>query len=172
MKNSASDELRRPTRAGRRFGRGTAGTTLVELTLAIVVTSMVGALVFSGYRFTVARFHDHANAAARTNEMILSKAVIDRLFRDIAVVERVLPSGVKYRGNGRSQTESIVFRNNTVIGPTRKTPACIEEFKIELHQPDPDAPSPQRLLILWEARVGKGGWIGGAREVVSFYIED
>lgn len=147
--------------------RGMVGTTLVELTLAIVVTSMVGALVFTGYRFAVGRFHDHANAAARANEMILSKAVIDRLFRDISVVERVFPSRVDYRGVGSDETESIVFRNNTVAGPTRKTPACIEDFKIELRPPDPEVPEPRSALILWEARVGQKGWIGGARSVTT-----
>jgi hypothetical protein len=142
-----------------------SGSTLMELLIAIAISSMVMSLLFFTYTNVTRGFFRQIGKAAHVQRMVLVKKQIDRAFDDIAVVVSQQEKKLEYKLHDSDILHTFRFDSTKAVVDTRTVAQGLSGFKCSIMR-DPNGSA--RAVLSWEARMGTG-WIGGAKEVIVGY---
>jgi hypothetical protein len=137
------------------------GSTLLELLVAIAISSMVMGLLFFTYTNVARGFFRQIGKAGHVQHLLLVKKQIDREFDDIAVVVSQQEKRLDYKLHDSDILHTFRFDATKASVDSRTIAQGLSDFKCSITR-DPNGSA--RAALSWEAWMGTG-WIGGAKEV-------
>ncbi len=141
------------------------GHTLMELIIAISVTSILAPLVFSAYLTVYKEFKLHTRRAQNVFETVVRKGEIDRTVKEINSIGATYKHSFEFRRGGEEETHRLSVKNNSLYINAEKRVSDIATFSYTLSD---RKTANNKSLMLWEAELTNGFWVGGAKMVFLY----
>lgn len=141
-----------------------AGATFIELMIAMTVTILISGYLFFAY-LSIYKGFLHANIRAnRVMETLNIKNKIDHIFKDISIIKTANEASFDYSNSTDNDPHSIVFRNNNLMKDAQVEVHSLKKFTYSISD---KKTVNNKYLLLWDAILTSGIWIGGAAEVLK-----
>ena len=138
-----------------------AGFTLVEVLVSIIVATLVGSLIMYSYVWLSRNFHFQTKRAETLQEIYVAKKTIDAGFRDIKEVVTASDVSVEFRKTGNDTLFHVRYAGKKLEFAEQKRSVGLDEFSFRLEngnsREDPG-------VLVYDGKI-KGRWIGGAQVV-------
>lgn len=135
------------------------GHTLVELMIAITVTSLVAAAVFAAYLGMYRQFSTHTARSEKVFAMVNAKTKMDGLFNGRITIKEYRKDKVVFLSDQKKGEQVLELKNNTLLYNGTNVIPDVERFSTA----ENDKTDKNGYTILdYEIFISGGGWVGGA----------
>ena len=140
------------------------GFTLVEVLIAIAISSIVSVLIFASYSTLMRNFSQLSSKAATVRSMALAKRTVDACFRNIDVVTGVYGNRIEFTPRHSDSLKTITFQNGDLLYGSKSVFSDVSRFSCSLVE---NKRRKGKVVLLWEIVIGNDNWIGGAVDVIQ-----
>lgn len=140
------------------------GFTIIEVIIAIFITTIISTLIFAAYLTIFKQFKIFTQRADRVMETVLTKKRIDALFKDVKTVTGVYKTTLEYSTYKDKNNHILSFHSNALYNDSKIGVKGIINFEYSVSEKKSKT---GKKLLLWEAVLSNGYWIGGIGEVIG-----
>lgn len=147
------------------------GATLIELIVAMVVTSIISVIALGFLSTVIKGFWKNNKASETVKEMISTKAIVEGKLKAIGTVVSWRKEGIDYLSSYSAQTQSadsartMVFKDSSLLDNNVVFAKGLEDFSFSVITVGNNQSGQNKGLLVWDATIGNNGWIGGAEEI-------
>ncbi|MBD3314534.1 MAG: hypothetical protein GF344_01995 [Chitinivibrionales bacterium] len=138
---------------------GRRGMTLVELVIATAVTGTMILILFTAYGEMIKGFSWNTRHAAGIQEMILVRAGVSGVLKEIEIVVSWRKNALEYREKENDSPHTLVFREGTLYHEGEMLVADLDSFSLDVRKKQAED---GRRMLVWEAKMPRNRWVGGA----------
>lgn len=144
-------------------GKKEKGFTIIEVIIAICITTIISTLIFAAYLTIFKQFKVFTQRADKVMETVLAKKKIDALFKDVKMITGVYKTTLEYSNYKDKNNHILSFRSNALYKDNKIGVKGIKIFEYSVSEKKTKT---GKNLLLWETVLLNGYWIGGAGEVL------
>jgi prepilin-type N-terminal cleavage/methylation domain-containing protein len=136
-----------------------SGFTILELTVAMTVATLLIALVLSTYVVFTKSFARQTRSGLDVRRSVVVKARVDAVMRRVGEVTAVHGATIEFRDPQTGSLREVSWRSGALYLGDSMAVSSLSGFV--LTEPPRDCKA-QRTVLLWEAHTEFGAWIAGA----------
>jgi hypothetical protein len=140
----------------------TAGVTFIELMVAMSVMVLTAGYIFYAYMGVHKEFTYSIRKANHLMEAMTIKGNIDKILHSVARVKSAYINSLEYTEKNNDTLHTIVFKDTKIVKDQSATISGISKFTYSISEKQT---AHAEYLLLWEALLTNGVWIGGATAV-------
>lgn len=144
--------------------KSVSGFTLIELIIAITVSSIVITLSLTVFTDLTRGINFQTNHAKNVRKMLLIKKQIDQVLSEMESVETCSKNSIRFYKSNELTVSELLFKNSTVYDDKRMICKGVKDFSVNLIQNEKSKCGTGKKAILWDCELENGLWIGGAWE--------
>lgn len=146
-----------------------AGTTLLELLVAIVVAGIISVLAFTFYSNVVKGYWLHDKRSESVKEAIAARIVLHQRFSAIDKVVSCRKDGFDYVKTDEDTIRTIKFAPKALLDNNDTILKNLSTFSTSIALPAQKQQG--KGVLLWEAETNNGNWVAGATEVTVVPVQ-
>lgn len=147
--------------------KNSAGVTLPELLVTIVVAGLVISLIFASYQTLYKGFGMQGKRVEALQQAVVTKKAVDKALEGVAVVTNCTGNSLEYVKVHSMDKGTALFKDSVLYLQSKPTITMVNRFEFSLVSANEQKKdSLQAVVLQWEATTRAGVWIGGARRIL------